>query len=181
MTTNQVNYWQYKRQQLADAETKRSNLEREKLGIEQLEEAKRANRAKEYETHRSNIVNENITSAFNQAKLQNDLLSINENVRSNLARESETHRSNIAKEKETHRSNVANLLETNRSNVASEGYKTIQFNEQLRSNLRNEDLKLKQIINEYNTTKAGIAANLLTNVGATIARTYVGLKKKGGK
>ena len=54
-------------------------------------ETKRANQARENETHRSNVVNETENERFHRA-------SIAETNRANVARESETNRSNLANE-----------------------------------------------------------------------------------
>ena len=47
---------------------------------------------------------------------------LQENKRSNLAKEIETNRSNLAKESETHRSNLAQETETHRSNTTQEAW-----------------------------------------------------------
>lgn len=79
-------------------------------------ENKRANLARETETHRTNVANEE------------------ENKRYHTASVAETNRANLAKEHET-----------NRSNLANEMLKATQIAETQRSNLANEALKDKEI------------------------------------
>lgn len=95
MTSNQLKYWE-------------------------ISEAKRANKARETETARSNLANES-------TRLRTQL----EDARHNRASEAETHRSNVARETETARANRQNELltavrnaETQRSNLASERLKS---------------------------------------------------------
>jgi hypothetical protein len=85
----------------------------------------------------------------NLAQESHNERSLNEQVRSNVAKESETRRSNLAHESETNRSNVAREMEANRSNLASE--------EQARINALNTMVynqgKLSQDYREYELDK----------------------------
>lgn len=113
-----------------EAETKRSNIASERLGVDslsatrqyhsqqvglgysQLAESSRANQAREAETTRSNQAAESIK-----------LMSQQEITRSNLAKESETHRHNVVSEAISRFGNTLQSegqSETKRHNQASE-------------------------------------------------------------
>lgn len=113
-----------------DAETARANLEREKENF-------RSNAANEsiklstlQETQRSNVAQEGLRSRelglrSREIDLKSEELSVKrdslqETIRSNMAKENETMRSNLAKEYENNRSNVAKEWEQSRSNQANE-------------------------------------------------------------
>lgn len=85
-----------------NAETERHNLAVEKetayYNRRYLSEVERSNLAREYETRRSNMANENI-SMYNASNLnQHYIRQDNETYRANVAREVETNRSNLANE-----------------------------------------------------------------------------------
>lgn len=96
-------------------------------------EQKRANLARETETHRGNLAQEELGKS-----------NLAETKRANLAREVETNRANLAKEAETHRSNTTVERETHRSNLANELLKGEANQEIARSNFANEGLKRQQ-------------------------------------
>lgn len=64
MTQNQIAYWNLQETKRSNAareqETNRSNLMQEQLKLGSLEETQRSNRAKETETNRANLVNEQL-------------------------------------------------------------------------------------------------------------------------
>lgn len=113
MTANQINYWR-------------------------LQEDKRSNVAREVETHRTNVSNEDIS----RTKVANDLYlgkrNAAENERHNRVGEIETNRANLAREAENYRSNLARETENYRSNTARE-------RETFRHNLQDEANKRSQI------------------------------------
>lgn len=84
------------------------------------------------------------------AKLQEDR-------RSNVARETETNRSNLAQERETNRHNLVYEGETRRSNLAREG-------ETHRSNLGNEGIAYSNYLESVRSAKAREAENRRSNV-----------------
>lgn len=114
-------------------------MTRNQLTFLELQETKRANQAREVETHRANVASERLTSlrdtgtlALRDRELAESVRShyaqeglqsrtIAETERSNKAREAENYRANVAREAETYRSNVAREQENRRHNVASEG------------------------------------------------------------
>lgn len=117
MTRNQIEYWKLQ-------ETQRSNLEYERQGREQLAETKRSNLARETETNRSN-----------------------------LARETETHRANLMHEYQVDLQRrqdayftLRNQIETNRSNLAQEKIAKQRNDEQHRTNVANENIRLIQAL-----------------------------------
>lgn len=79
------------------------------IAYQELLEGQRANKAREVEVNRNNLVLEGIRQQ-----------EVDETKRANLAREIETNRSNLARELETARNNQAVLAETIRSNQANE-------------------------------------------------------------
>lgn len=83
-------------------------------------------------------------------------LTLEENKRSNLARERETNRSNLANETETNRSNVARETETNRHNLATEG-------ETNRANLVGEQLQRDRLTEDARHNKATEAETTRNN------------------
>lgn len=115
-------------------ETQRHNVAQEFHNAQVLGEQIRSNVAREAlqraaneETARSNLARERESSRHNQelesqgrVQLRLTEQNLNENRRSNLAREAETHRSNLARENETHRANVTS--EANRAQQIQLGY-----------------------------------------------------------
>lgn len=102
-------------------------MTKNQIAFLELQETKRANQAREVETHRANVAQEQLTSLRDTGTLVLRDRELAETVRSNYAREglqsrtiAETERSNKAREAETYRSNVARETETYRSNVARE-------------------------------------------------------------
>lgn len=129
MTRNQLQYWQ-------DQETIRHNLELERQGREQIENAKRlaqiqasqyqetvrSNQAREAETNRSNVANEAI----------------------NVLRTAETQRSNIASEAIGRTNAAANVSQAQTANKKVEYEHTDRTraqNETNRSNVQNETIR----------------------------------------
>lgn len=105
-------------------------------------EQMRSNLAREAETKRYNLVQEELQ----RASLAQDLSKFNrsqtEIERSNLARERETRRSNVAHEVETHRANVASLDELSRHNRLVEARDAAQLRlseKQLQETVRHND------------------------------------------
>lgn len=156
MTANQIKY-----QELLEKE--RSNRTQEALGMGQLQETRRSNLVKERETERSNREKEStnwfsarslaahqradeaIRSESNQIGWGN----LNEQRRSNAAREAETKRSNLAKEAETKRSNLTHEEESHRANVARETEENrsnvSRETETNRSNTQQESLRSREL------------------------------------
>lgn len=167
-----------------EGETKRANMSQEDIKRAELAEAIRmhgvnetlASRAQD-ETARHNVATEGISSAANQARITQSLIGLSgiqaqvdlgrqqldEQRRSNLARESETHRANVTKEGETIRSNLAKEAELLRSHRASEDAKS-----------RELDLKTASTVFEgVRTTTGGIrdvisSVNGLLKAGAAV-------------
>lgn len=113
----------------------------------------RANKAKEAETKRYNLVREDI----DRASLAQDLLKhqqvLYETNRSNVAKEAEATRSNLAREAENRRANIASLDELSRHNRATEAlgrenvsYSYAQLKEQTRHNKAQEALGGQNIV-----------------------------------
>lgn len=114
-------------------------MTKNQIAFLELQETKRANQAREVETHRANVAQEQLTSlrdtgtlALRDRELAESVRShyaqeglqsktIAETERSNRAREAENYRSNVARETEMFRSNVAREQENRRHNIASEG------------------------------------------------------------
>ena len=141
MTSNQLRYWE-------------------------LQEAKRANRAKERETRRANRANEALTREFQQGTLDLRSQELAETVRKNMAAETisletlaETSRHNIAYENESARHNMATekltsrqldiegnkLTETIRSHKASEAISRLNLSELQRHNKAQEGISARQL------------------------------------
>lgn len=85
------------------------------INYQSLLENTRANKAREGETNRANLAQEELK--------RRELIEAN---RHNLVSEGETHRSNVARESEANRSNLAKELETNRHNLATENISAVQ-------------------------------------------------------
>lgn len=138
MTKNQIEFAKLQEQQRAnraqEALTGRRDTLTAQLGLNTLEETKRANRERERqntvvlgETQRHNLRLESLqaigldeTSRHNKAQEQVSLQVANETARSNRARERETSRANKAQELEANRSNRVREAETARANRARE-------------------------------------------------------------
>ena len=150
MTNNQIRYWE-------------------------LQESKRANRAKERETRRANRANEELTKAYQQGTLDLRAQELAETVRRNLAGESisletlgENKRHNIAYEQEAARHNLATenltskqlsveqqkLAETIRSHKASESISLQNLSEVRRHNVAQEGISAQQLDIESQYKKA---------------------------
>lgn len=104
-------------------------------------EQMRSNLAKEAETKRFNLVQEQLQREGLAQDLAKFTRSQSEIERSNRVRERETLRGNIARENETYRANVASLDELSRHNMAMEARDAAQlrlsekqFNEAVRHN-----------------------------------------------
>lgn len=172
MTRNQIEYWRLKETERNNravekhnrnvltynysvlAETKRSNLARE-------QETNRSNLARERETQRSNIANEQLrrlqsdrdyTLSLRQLEEQVNArkesqrlqsLSIQEQKRSNQAREAATRDSNLVSLFNAY-TNRANIEEQARSNKVRENQFASQLAEQRRSNYANERLNYQR-------------------------------------
>lgn len=108
---------------LVHQETLRSNMANENLKKEQ-----------NVETARHNVRTESV--AFGELEVKRGTL--DETIRSNVAREKETNRSNIAREAETYRSNIARERETHRSNTANESIALETLGENRRANKARE-------------------------------------------
>lgn len=132
MTTNQIQYHvlgETARHNLAtETETHRSNMVNEQISRDTLGEAIRSNKAREYENRRHDVTTERETSRSNRAAER-------ENRRSNKARERENRRSNKAREKETNRANKASEAITTQSNLANQALtdKKIRWDAELRN------------------------------------------------
>lgn len=137
MTKNQIEYGKL-------LETRRANVRQEELTASRDMEVKRHNYATE--------------------GLQKQ--SLDETVRSNLAKEYEANRANLAREKETNRSNLAQEAltsardaETRRSNLVNESLKSATLQEQIRSNQASEALRSREIDIKGATLGETIRAN----------------------
>lgn len=154
------------------AETTRHNFTSEIIALNQQNEVQRANRANEalklaqvnlgysqvglgyaqlHETQRSNITRET-----------QNLMSLNETIRSNMARENNTRFLNIASTTETHRANIASealKAEANRVSLINAQTSIQNMLENRRSNLAQE----------YNT-KRGQNLNFASNLLSSLAR-----------
>lgn len=120
MTANQINYWK-------------------------LQEDKRSNAAKEWETHRSNTTNEELTRRRDENTLYLGEANLAESKRHNLVGEQETNRSNLAREYETQRANLAREYETSRTNLANEALKRRGQDQSYDLGLRNVSLGYSQL------------------------------------
>lgn len=141
MTSNQIRYWE-------------------------LQETKRANRARERETRRTNKANETLTREYQQGTLDIRGQELEETIRRNLAGESislqtlgENKRHNIAYESESARHNLASerlsakqlsleqdkLSETIRSHRASESISWGNLAEARRHNRAQEGISQQQL------------------------------------
>lgn len=98
-----------------------------------LKEKSRNNRAIEYETNRTNLVNERLKAEANIINKE----SLSENVRHNIATETENSRHNQAVE-----------LETKRSNQAGEQIKRSEISENQRSHRANESISQSKLREE---------------------------------
>lgn len=145
MTSNQIAYWN-------------------------LQEAMRANRAREIENNRSNLAKERENYRSNAARER-------ENLRSNLRSEQlqsyslgETKRSNLARETETRRSNLMAEYENRRAHMANEKINLInattsrgQYQETRRSNLERERLNRDSLANTIRYNEASVAETIRSN------------------
>lgn len=134
-------------------------MTRNQLEYRAQNETRRANQAKEYETHRANLA----TEALKGRELDQDyylgVRNAEETERANLARETETRRANMAREAETYRYNTLYLGEVNRANLARE-METRRSNlvseaEIERSHRANEAISRQQIGLGYANVKLG--------------------------
>lgn len=96
-----------------------------------LGETIRSNKAREQETHRANIAQEELTAQHNE-----------EEIRSNMAREKETHRANRAAEKEHKRSNKAAEKENKRWHKSTVREQSKARKETTRANKAREAIEL---------------------------------------
>lgn len=141
MTSNQLRYWE-------------------------LQEAKRANRAKERETRRANRANERLTRNYQQGTLDLRAQELAETVRRNLAGESIS----LGTLAESQRHNVAYEHESARHNLATEGLTSRQLNieteklsETIRSHKASESISLQNVaeMRRHNIAQEGISARQL--------------------
>lgn len=126
-------------------------------------ENKRANEAREAETHRSNTVNEKENERFHSASLA-------ETRRSNIARETETNRSNLAKEIETNRANVARETETNRSNLATEMLKATDIRVRSEDSRYATDVGYQGRIDSAYINQWGVSPTDLSSLASSIGK-----------
>lgn len=112
MTRNQIEYWRLKEQQRA---TDLTNA----LKADELAEAKRSNRAREYESQRSNLANERIKSEQNIINQGHYERSDAETQRHNVALEGISS-AQLGVDKQKIALGYSQLQETQRSNLASE-------------------------------------------------------------
>lgn len=115
-------------------------------------ENKRANEAREAETHRSNIANEQ------------------ENKRYHTESMKETQRSNLAREAETNRSNVARETETNRSNLANEMLKATEINTRSQDTRYSADVGYQGRVDAAYINKWGVAKSDASSLASTIGK-----------
>lgn len=182
-------------------EQERANLAKEMYNLQYLGEVSRSNLANEDERKRSNLANEQLNrerlSSEDWYRRQQVYLGsqnialgysqLEEQRRSNTARENETYRANLAREVEQNRANVAHerlsaanylqnkryqedtLEETKRSNLAKEA-------ETNRRNLRQEELT--QQSNYIDMWRQGVSTfNSLVGAYDTVFDNTVGVMK----
>lgn len=151
-----------------ELEAQRHNRQVESLNIAQLEEVTRSNRVREMrdqlaleETRRANVARETETQRYNRVREVIDTGYLNEAVRHNKATEVvEQGRLDVSKyQADTQRQSMLNqaryqqqsislgysqLGETRRANMARESMQQMGINEQIRSNIANEDIRRSQ-------------------------------------
>lgn len=120
MTKNQIEYNKL-------LESKRSNQANEELTRIRDERAHALGTATLAETSRYHSADIEVRQASLDEQIRSNTARERETERSNLAKEAETQRSNMVKETETYRSNVARETETARANRAAEEYRTQQL------------------------------------------------------
>lgn len=132
-------------------------MTKNQIEFNKLLETRRANQAQEILTRRRDDRSHSLglaqlgeTSKHNRATESLDSAKLVETTRSNKEREKETHRANVAKEDETKRSNIARESETQRHNERTEAIDigraatyAGQLAETLRHNLRMESKNLR--------------------------------------
>lgn len=141
MTSNQIRYWE-------------------------LQEMKRANRAKERETRRANRAGERLTRDYQQGTLDLRAQELAETIRRNLAGES----INLETLAENKRHNVVYENEIARHNKATEGLTSKQLNieqgklaETIRSHKASESISLQNLAEtrRHNVAQEGISSRQL--------------------
>lgn len=163
MTTNLINYWN-------------------------LQETKRANKAREDELRRHQLADERIRDAQNKINLQLGEGNLRELNRSNLARETELNRSNMAKEDIQKYSNLLNAKElpikSSQAKTAAMDAQTrlLQTQELQRSNLENEKIKRETLAeNSRHNLRSENLTNFKNVADLSQARAQLSEQKRHSK
>lgn len=183
MTQNQIRYWDYKRQQLADQEVKRANQERERNLAEQLAETKRANLAREIETSRANFAAESERARANRAQellstqglaIQSGQLQVADyNARSNRAYQ----QGNLNLGSQTAAITRMQLQETQRANQAREKQNILSTSHENQIKLSSLEETRKHNRATEKTASTSNVFNLLGSLANTLGR-YLAIKTK---